>query len=200
MADFIILWKLIFSLPLASRCVIWTPFRVSFHALWEATIIFYICHNKLYKIELTIVTIEILWSQLHNALVFIVNIRSINNWRSSYFAWIDAIDIIIQIITHISGIIVRRRRICLYINSKGHLFRGNKLIGLKIPFSVPYHNEKSAHIKDGLDGGVPNSVFNKIICVYSRFGKWNITSIPYILASLLNSVFDGSYCSLIVKK
>ena len=48
-------------------------------------------------------------------------------------------------------------------------------------------------------GGVPNSAFNKKLGVYSWFGKWNIILIQYILAFLLNSVFDNSYYSLIVK-
>ena len=52
----------------------------------------------------------------------------------------------------------------------------------------------------GLDGGVPNSVFNKKCRAYSWFDKWNITLIQYILAFLLNSVFDSSCYSLIVKK
>ena len=48
----------------------------------------------------------------------------------------------------------------------------------------------------GGGGGVPNSVFNKIIGAYSWFGKWNITLIQYILTFLLNSVFDRIYYSL----
>ena len=65
-----------------------------------------------------------------------------------------------------------------------------------------YESRYSGHKKGGLDGGggVPNSVFNKKWRAYSWFDKWNITLIQYILAFLLNSVFDSSYYSLIVKK
>ena len=54
-------------------------------------------------------------------------------------------------------------------------------------------------LRRGSYGGL-DSVFNKKIRAYLWFDKWNIILIQYILAFMLNSVFDNSYYSLIVKK